>query len=75
MVLIKFTDTEDSDVTVIAVVENQPTQEQLNTLDDCIANAYDNSNLDGFYNIIMYALNRTFGEENYKMPDLIEVNV
>lgn len=75
MVLIKFTDTEDSDATVIAVVKNKPIQEQLNTLDDCITNAYDNSNLDGFYNIIIDALNRTFGEENYEVPDLIEINV
>ncbi len=73
MKIFRFRDSEDSQAELVVVVTKENvTQTEINDVEDCIANSFDNSDIDGFAPRIIDAMDRVFGEKNYEIPEISE---
>ena len=74
MKIIRFRDSEDSQAELVVVVTKENvTQTEINDVEDCIANSFDNSDIDGFVPRIIDAMDRIFGEKNYEIPNISDI--
>ena len=68
MEIIRFVDEEMDNIELIALIEGDITNGQMDRLQIYITEGYENEDLDGFDAIVEYALKKTFGNNGYEIP-------
>lgn len=68
MEIIRFVDEEMDNIELIALIEGNITNGQMDRLQNYITEGYENEDLDGFDAIAEYALKKTFGNNGYEIP-------
>ena len=75
MEIIRFVDGEMDNIQLIATIKGDITNGQMNRLQNYITEGYENEDLDGFDEIVEYALKKTFGHDGYEIPFLRIVTI
>ena len=74
--ILRFKDSDDESAELIVVVnKSNICQREMDAIEDCITNSFDNSDIDGFNERIIDAMDRVFGPGTYSIPKITNIAV